>query len=101
MRTAFKTLLPAAVLAFGLGITGAAAAPAGAGLNAAKTANEAASLVEQARFVRKCTRVGHRWRKRTVCRTVWVGPRRHRYWHNARPHKREYVRRPSYRRSYR
>ncbi len=101
MRIAFKTILPAIGLAIGLGLTGAAAAPAGSALKAAKTATEAAPLVEQVRFVRKCTRIGHGWRKRTVCRTVWVGPRRHRTWRDARPYTREHVGRPSYRRSYR
>ena len=75
MLKALRILAPAALLVAGLAVTGAEAAPAGAGLTPLKSVPEAASAVEKTYWVTKCYwRHGHKH-----CHKVWVKPHRHYY----------------------
>jgi len=75
MKILLKVLAPAALLAAGLAVSTAEAAPAGSGLAPLKGAPEASSMAEETRWVRRCyhTRYG-----RVRCHNVWVAPRHHR-----------------------
>jgi hypothetical protein len=75
MFKSLRAVLAAAVLALGLGMAQAEAAPAASGLAPIKAATDAGSAVEKTHYVRRCWwSHGHRH-----CRNVWVGPRRHTY----------------------
>ncbi|MEZ5818817.1 MAG: hypothetical protein R3D44_17220 [Hyphomicrobiaceae bacterium] len=86
MHFSLKVLAPAALLAVGLAVSSAEAAPAGSGLAPLGSAPEAKTLAEKTYWVRRCYRTYHGLR----CHRVWVKPHRphrpYRYRHYRRYH---------------
>lgn len=83
MFNALKLAVPAAVLAMGLAVSGAEAAPAAGGMTPLKAVTETSTTAENVRWVKKCSwHRGHRH-----CRSVWVGPRRNDHRHHGNRHR--------------
>jgi hypothetical protein len=88
MRLSLKVLAPAVLLAAGLAMSSAEAAPAASGLTPLKGTPEASSMAEETRWVKRCYRHRHGVR----CHRVWVQPRHHRHHHHRHHHHRHHRR---------